>query len=118
MHQNSVEHLSWSLPLLLVGGLFFPTFSASMGCVVIAGRELYRQGYTSNDGPNSKIREMGAIPLNVAEMLMMLGIGAVAMGYFFGPFFKNRRFVQRFTMSKFDIKYKEVLKKISEGRPV
>lgn len=89
-----------------------------MGATVLVGRELYRYGYMTNDGPNSSIREAGAIPLNVAEMLMIVGIAGIMTGYLFGPFMRNRKLVKRFTMSKIDRKTEEVIKKIKEGRPI
>ena len=70
VHANSVEHLSWVIPMLLCSGFFFPRFATALGSVVLVGRELYRAGYMSPDGPNSHIREAGAIPLNIAEMLI------------------------------------------------
>ena len=117
VHSNSIEHLAWALPLLLVGGLFTPRFSSLMGVSVLIGRELYRFGYMSNDGPNSRIREAGAIPLNAAEFFMILGVGVLAVRYLFGPFFSRRKFVQRFTRSKIDRKTTEVFEKMErEGR--
>ncbi len=50
---------------------------------VVVGRELYSFGYNSRKGPNSKVREMGAYPLNIAEILMILS---------FGQLFYSRRF--------------------------
>ena len=41
VHGNSLEHLSWSLPLLMVAGVFQPTLAAGLGGVVVAGRALY-----------------------------------------------------------------------------
>ena len=79
IHMNSIEHLSWSLPLLLVGGLFMPRVFGLMSATVIIGRELYRFGYMTNDGPNSRIREAGAIPLNAAEFVMMLAVSGLAL---------------------------------------
>ena len=75
VHANSVEHMAWVTPLGLMSAVFFPRVVTGLGAVVLIGRELYRFGYTSADGPNSKIREMGAIPLNVAELLLVLGLG-------------------------------------------
>ena len=97
---------------MLVGGIFFPRFGATMASIVVAGRELYRYGYMSDEGPNAKIREVGAIPLNIAEASMIIGIGVIAIRYMFGPFFGRRKFVRRFTWSKVDIKKEEVLDKI------
>ena len=76
IHANSIEHLAWVIPTLLFGGFFFPRFATGLGSVILVGREFYRAGYMSNDGPNSKIREIGAIPLNVAEMLLMVSIAS------------------------------------------
>ena len=114
IHSNSIEHLSWALPLLLVGGIFTPRFSSAMGLTVFVGRELYRYGYMTNEGANSHIRELGAIPLNAAEVFMILGVGALALKYFFGPFLGRRRLIKRFTMSKVDRKTEEVLEEIKK----
>ena len=105
VHQNSIEHLAWSLPLMLFTGIFFPRIITSLGITVFAGREFYRYGYTTNDGPNSNIREIGAISLNAAEFFMIGLIGVLALRYFFGPFFNNRKFVQKFKLSVYDRKY-------------
>jgi hypothetical protein len=78
---------------MLLNGLFFPKFTASLGLVVFAGRELYRYGYMTKEGPNSKIREMGAYPLNIAEMLIALGLCFVFVRYQFGPFFGRRKLI-------------------------
>ena len=72
VHANSIEHLAWSLPMLLIGGLFFPRLATGLGSTILVGRELYRFGYMSPDGPNSHIREAGAIPLNIAEIIMLV----------------------------------------------
>eukprot|EP00349_Pseudokeronopsis_sp_Brazil_P009045 CAMPEP_0202973006 /NCGR_PEP_ID=MMETSP1396-20130829/45108_1 /ASSEMBLY_ACC=CAM_ASM_000872 /TAXON_ID= /ORGANISM="Pseudokeronopsis sp., Strain Brazil" /LENGTH=88 /DNA_ID=CAMNT_0049704319 /DNA_START=97 /DNA_END=359 /DNA_ORIENTATION=+ len=60
IHMNSLEHLSYFLPLFFVSGLYFPRTVLSFGAVVLCGRELYRFGYMTPDGPNSHIRELGA----------------------------------------------------------
>jgi hypothetical protein len=62
-----------------------------MGMVVLVGREFYRYGYTSNDGPNSRIREMGAIPLNAAESFLLCGIILMGARYSLGGFLKRRK---------------------------
>ena len=118
IHSNSIEHLAWTLPLFLVGGIFMPRFTATMIGTVLAGRELYRYGYMTKEGPNSIIREAGAIPLNIAELLMIIAVGGLALKYFFGPFLRRRRLIKRFTMSKFDRKLDEVMDKIKRGKPV
>ena len=95
VHANSLEHLSWSLPLLLFNGFFFPKFATSMGLMIFVGRELYRYGYMSPDGPNSHIREAGAIPLNVAEMALLGGAMLIVGRFCFGGFIRNRKLYKR-----------------------
>ena len=90
---NSVEHLAWTMPTLLLAGLFAPRTTLGLGVVMLGGRELYRMGYQTSDGPNSKIREMGAIPLNIAELLMVIGVSCVALKYRVGPFIARRKIV-------------------------
>mmetsp|Transcript_5909 Transcript_5909/g.4217 ORF Transcript_5909/g.4217 Transcript_5909/m.4217 type:complete len:156 (+) Transcript_5909:248-715(+) len=82
VHGNSLEHMVWVLPALLVSGAFMPRFTLAMGCTYVTGRELYRIGYTSNEGANSKIREMGALPLNAAGLFLILAISSI--------YFRNR----------------------------
>ena len=107
VHQNNVEHLSWTLPLFIVNGVFFPTFTAGLGGVVIAGRELYRMGYMSPEGPTSKIREIGAVPLNICELLAILSLSFAFMRWRCGTFFSNRGFVKYFQKSRFQIEYEK-----------
>ena len=71
--------MAWVLPLFLMNGLFFPKLTASLGCVVLIGRELYRYGYMTKHGPNSWIRELGAYPLNIAELLLIVCVGFVGV---------------------------------------
>ena len=78
---------------MMVSGMFFPKFAASMGLVIFCGRELYRYGYMTPDGPNSWIREAGAIPLNIAELLLVISVGTLFSRYMAGSFFSNRKFV-------------------------
>lgn len=59
VHQNNVEHMAWTFPTFLMGGMFFPRATAALGVTVLGGRELYRYGYMTPEGPNSKIREYG-----------------------------------------------------------
>ena len=75
IHGNSLEHLSWFLPLLFVQGIWMPRFATGMAGVMLIGRELYRFGYLDKDGPSSKVREAGAIPLNAAGVFL---IGSMA----------------------------------------
>ena len=58
--------------MLLIGGLIFPRLATGLGSIMLVGRELYRVGYMSPDGPNSHVREAGAIPLNIAEIIMLV----------------------------------------------
>ena len=55
--------------------------TAALGTIVLGGRELYRIGYMSPEGPTSKIREMGAYPLNVAELLMLFSVTSIFFSY-------------------------------------
>ena len=89
-----------------------------MGGVVLVARELYRYGYMTNDGADSKIREAGAYPLNIAENIVLMSLFVVTLRYFFGPFISNRKIVKWLRMSKYDRKLEEVQKKIKEGRPL
>ncbi len=95
-----------------------PRVFGTLGTVVLIGRELYRYGYMTNDGPNSRIREAGAIPLNAAEFFMMVGVGGLALQYFCGPFFARRGFVKRLTMSKIDRKIEYVRERIARGKKI
>ena len=117
IHNNSLEHLSWMMPLLLVGGIFNARFAASAAGVVLVGRELYRFGYLSRHGPSSAIREAGAVPLNVAEFSMVCALSLVYLKYRVGPFLSRRKIVQRFTMTRYDKKYAEVMEAIENPRP-
>ena len=110
IHGNSLEHLSWSLPVMFVGGLFQPLFTIAMQSIVIVGRELYRFGYLTKDGPNSWIRELGAIPLNAAEVMLILGFSSIWFRHRFQGMIKNRKFVKKFTHSNQDIMLAKVLK--------
>lgn len=96
VHMNSVEHLSYTIPLFFASGIFFPRFVAGMGGVVLVGRELYRVGYMTPEGPTSKIREMGAIPLNVAELLVLGSVAFIFVRYAFGPYIWRRKFVKKY----------------------
>lgn len=100
------------MPLVLLGGIFRPRFTLALTSVVIAGRCLYTAGYMSNEGPNSKIREMGAIPLNVAEICLILGLGALVFKntYTLG-LLKNRKIYKRYTMDLVKIKGEELAAK-------
>ena len=91
------------IPAILINGLFVPKVTIALGSVIIVGRELYRYGYMTNQGPNSHIRELGAVPLNIAEISLILSMLVICSRYFIGPFFGRRRFIQRFTKSSMDI---------------
>jgi len=112
IHNNSIEHMPAIMPLVLLGGIFRPRFTLALTSVVIAGRCLYTAGYMSKEGPNSKIREMGAIPLNVAEICLILGLGALVfkststLGLL-----KNRKIYKRYTMDLVKIKGEELAAK-------
>lgn len=105
IHGNSMEHMSWCLPLILISGVFQPQMTAFLTSIVITGRELYRFGYMSKQGHSSFIRELGAYPLNIAEMLMIFGLGSIFYRKRFENIVKNRSFykswfVQRDQLTK------------------
>ena len=97
IHNNSIDHLSGLMPLTLVAGVFFPRFTVSCIGTIIVGRELYRYGYLTKEGPNSLIRELGAYPLNIAEIFLIMSLGLVYLKYKTGAFFLRRRIVRYFT---------------------
>lgn len=79
-HQNFLESAWSALALMLIGGLFAPTFYAGCGFAYCIGRILYFVGYTSNMGP--KGREIGAIMgllsnFSMAAYAMKLGYDMV-----------------------------------------
>uniref|UniRef100_A0A7S3FVC5 Uncharacterized protein n=1 Tax=Strombidium rassoulzadegani TaxID=1082188 RepID=A0A7S3FVC5_9SPIT len=110
VHLNNTEHLSWTAPLLIANGVFFPRITLTFASIVLVGRELYRVGYLSDDGPTSKIREVGAIPLNITELLLALSVFFLSIRYRTGPFFARRKFVQRFTKTPYDHQLEEAIK--------
>mmetsp|Transcript_25345 Transcript_25345/g.29762 ORF Transcript_25345/g.29762 Transcript_25345/m.29762 type:complete len:110 (-) Transcript_25345:193-522(-) len=79
IHGNSIEHLSWFLPLLFVQGAFMPRFTTAMASVMLIGREFYRFGYLTKEGPSSVIREIGAVPLNAAGFFLINSMAFVAL---------------------------------------
>jgi len=102
-----------------MNGLFFPRLTAGLGAVVLVGRELYRIGYMSPEGPVSTIREYGAYPLNISELLAVFALSFVFLRHQFGGFVNRRRIVRYFTMSRYDVELKKVMKDqldIKEGR--
>jgi hypothetical protein len=89
-----------------------------LGSIVLVGRELYRYGYTTKDGPNSNIREYGAYPLNIAELLCIF---AVLLGFSksrLGGFFSRRKIVRYFTHTKYDIELEKIIINIKKGEDV
>jgi len=79
-----------------------PRFAAAMAGVMLVGREFYRFGYLGKQGPNSKIRELGAVPLNAAGFLLINALAFFALKRRTGDFFARRKFVRRFTHNHFD----------------
>lgn len=87
-----------------------------MQSVVICGRELYRFGYLSKDGPNSVIREIGAIPLNVAEIMLLIGFTSLWFRHRFSGALKNRKLIRKFTHSKQDVMLEKILKEDKDAK--
>ena len=77
-HFNVIEQMSWVLPLMLFGGLFYPKMITLAGGVILVGRELYNEGYIKY-GAASKIREMGAYSVNITEVCMLLGVVSMSV---------------------------------------
>jgi hypothetical protein len=100
---------------MFVGGIFQPRFTAFLGSVVICGRELYRWGYLSKDGPNSHIRELGAVPLNVAEILLILGFASIYTRMRYEGLLRNRKFYKRFFTQKINGSIEKVTKDIENA---
>lgn len=107
-----MEHLGWFLPLMFVQGIFLPRFTASMATVVLVGRELYKYGYLTKEGPSSKIREMGALPLNAAEFFVIGSVPFFLFKRWSGGFFARRKFVRYFTFNAYDRRMEEVAKRL------
>ena len=116
VHANNIEHLSWTMPVFLINGLFFPRITAGLGLVVLGGRELYRMGYMSPQGPTSEIREYGAYPLNISELLAGLSVAFIFIRYQFGGFVSRRKVVQYFTKSKYNKELEEMQKNVMLGK--
>ena len=121
VHQNNIEHLVWTLPSFMMLGVFVPRITAGLGLVVIGGRELYRFGYMSPEGPTSKIREQGAYPLNISELLLASGVLFMFLRYQFGGFVSRRKLIQRLTMSRHEVELaalKDDILKDKDGRTI
>ena len=88
-----------------------PRFSATMAGVVLLGRELYRFGYLTKEGPSSPIREIGAVPLNAAEFLVIGSVSFYLFKRYSGSFFANRKIVKYFTHNHYDRRMEEIIKK-------
>lgn len=103
------------MPSFFISGLFFPLFTTYLGSIVLVGRELYRYGYTTNDGPNSDIREYGAYPLNISELLCIF---AILLGFAktrFGGFASRRKIVRYFSKSQYDKELEKIIISIKKG---
>ena len=87
-----------------------PRFTAAMATVVLFGRELYRFGYLTKEGPSSKIRELGAVPLNAAEFFVIGSVSCYLFKRWSGGFFSRRKLVRRFTTTAYDKRMEEVMK--------
>lgn len=86
-----------------------------MGSVIIVGRELYRWGYLSKDGPNSHIRELGAIPLNAAEIFLVLGFASLYFRMRYEGLLRNRKLFKRLFTQKIDGSVEKMTKEIENN---
>jgi hypothetical protein len=51
---------------------------------------------------------MGALPLNAAEIFLILGVGSLLLSFYAGDTFRSLRTVRRFTMDLTQVKKEEV----------
>lgn len=79
------------------------------------GREFYRFGYLSKEGASSKIREMGALPLNAAEFFMIGSLGFIYLRYKTGAFVLRRKIIKRFTTTHYDVRFAEIEKEAEKA---
>lgn len=87
-----------------------PRFSAGMAFTMLVGREFYRFGYLSKEGPSSQVREVGAIALNVAG-IALVGMSALCvLKRQTGGFFAKRKSVRYFTHTPYDVRMEKVVK--------
>jgi len=96
----------------LLSGVFYPRASLAFGSVILVGRELYRYGYMTNQGPNSSIREVGAFPLNIAELCICLLLTGSFLGAIVVPRMAKWGIVKRMVMGR----YERILSDIREGK--
>jgi len=60
---------------------------------------------------------MGAIPLNLAELLLIIGFGSIWMRRRMGPFMGRRKIVRKFNgYNAYDKRIEEVLKEGEESK--
>lgn len=71
-------------------------------------------GYLSKDGPNSFIRELGAIPLNAAEICLILGLGTLWFTRRYEGLFRNRKIYKRMFSDPTNVALTAVKKEIKE----
>ena len=114
VHGNSIEHLAWLMPLICVGGVFHPRVTAGLATIVLGGRTLYRIGYLSDEGPTSKIREAGAIPLNIAEILLICSLPFVYWRARYPGLLRNRSFYKSLFVSRGNQQMEKTLKAIKD----
>ena len=77
---------------------------------MLIGRELYRFGYLTKEGPSSRIREAGAIPLNAAGFFLIGGAALSVLKRQTGGFFARRKSVRYFTTTHYDVRMEKVVK--------
>jgi hypothetical protein len=62
------------------------------------------------------VRELGAYPLNIAEILMIISLGQLFYSRRLAGLLKNRKFYKRFFMDKSSVKLNEVNKEIADDK--
>ncbi|KAG7288789.1 hypothetical protein NEMBOFW57_005147 [Staphylotrichum longicolle] len=80
-HANFTENLTPFLGALLVSGLQYPVFAASLGAVWTVGRVLFALGYTSS-GPQGRLA--GSILGSLSDIVLKLTAGYTTLGWALG----------------------------------
>ena len=107
VHGNTLEHAAWSIPMMFLSSLFYPRLTVGLGTVVLLGRGLYTYGYYT-ESAQSIIREVGAVPMNVAEIFFTLSVSTAVVSFFCMPFIRRRNFYRKRFWTVYERKLDEV----------
>ena len=81
-----------------------------MAFTMLVGREFYRFGYLTKEGPSSHVREVGAVALNAAGVLLVGSTALCVLKRQTGGFFSRRKQVRYFTHTHYDVRMEKVVK--------